>query len=268
MEMVSGKGDIRKMPRKNTIENWSFSSPQELFQYAFDTYVQPDLMQRASDGRLPEGTPIKAIRILFLSDSDAVRVLLNEEVGPITGKVKLKDGIRKDKGEPILKSEIENMVVEVPELEDRDCSHITMIYGMDGWTIAFDTVYNKEYVINSLSKSKEFSSGAKYALELEQWASFNENAFAAGELAAKVLLLTYGDPDFKSKQPQHNTIHSKFNRIQDEKPFNDVLGKLKKNRKRARYSNEPFVLLKEVAESMLGDVDDIIKSVESRIARS
>jgi hypothetical protein len=155
-----------------------------------DLWVTPEVERRQAAGAIPKPFNLHAAQVIFYADARPHEIRLNEEVRAI-GKVKLKQGVSKQKGAPIYSNEIEDYeAFRLPDDEDPNCGHITLHRFADQWSLAFDLIYNKGISSEHLAAAEEFLKSAEAALEQGHYRVVVDNLFSASELAAKALLLT------------------------------------------------------------------------------
>jgi uncharacterized protein (UPF0332 family) len=235
---------------------------EETFKQIMDIWVTPEVILRQDAKKIPRPYDLRAAQIIFHADGRKNEIRLNEEVRAI-GKVKIKKGALKKKGDPVYAHEIENYEsFKLPDNEDPNCGHITIIRFGNQWSLAFDFIYNKGIAAEHIKAAHEFISASKQALVNKHMRVFVDTCFSAAELAAKAILLTTPRPDGNIKM-SHGKIHSRYN--YEAKLGNvdalhkDAFNSLVELRHTARYLNGTLNIKKSKAESL-------IKTVESSIA--
>ena len=240
---------------------------QRVFSQFMELFVTPAVKERQSKGDLPKPFPLHAAQIIFFPDGSKPIVRVNEEVKAI-GQVKLKDGILKAEGDALYANEIEGLEkIKLVEDEFPDCGHATLMKFNNTWTIAFDFRYNKDYSIKHLDTAAEFYESGHTAFEKGHWSAFVDNLFSACELAAKAILLSIQNKDFRDKAT-HKGIHSRFNRFASlgnvKEDHKDVFNRLHIIRGKARYLKGELALSNDEATQMLTAVKELIEYARSR----
>jgi hypothetical protein len=153
--------------------------------------------------------------------------------------MKLKDGIVKAEGDVVGMDELEGISsIHLPETEDSNCGHFTLVLIGNRWHGAFDFRYNKGHARQLLEPAEEFLVTASEAILACRKRAAIDNLFSAAELAAKAYVITtpaQGDRQAK----RHGHIHSRFNiSARDgnvEPEHRSTFNQLTECRRRARY---------------------------------
>lgn len=241
---------------------------EETFKQIMDIWVTPEVIRRQEAKIIPRPYDLRAAQIIFHADGQKNEIRLNDEVRAI-GKVKIKKGLLKKKGDPVYAHEIENYEsFRLPDDEDPNCGHISIIRFGNQWSLAFDFIYNKGIAAEHLNAAREFISTSKQALANNQMRVFVDTCFSAAELAAKAILLTSPRPGENVKM-SHGRIHSRYNLEAKYGNVNashkDALNRLTSLRSSARYLNGILKINKNDAENIINEVEDSIAFVDSRL---
>jgi len=232
-----------------------------------DLFIAPEIKRRQENGELPTPFELKAAQIVFFPDNRKPEVRINSEIKAI-GKVKLKAGVSKKKGDPIHEHEVEGLKeINLTEEDDPDCAHATLIRLADAWIISFDFRHNKGLSKKHVETAKQFYECAEFSLGRKNWTSFVDNLFSAAELVVKSVLLSFPDPIFR-KKATHKGIHYKYNRFADlgnVKPaFRETFNKLYNWRACARYIKKNITISEDEARKLLNIVKEMIEDASHR----
>lgn len=224
---------------------------ERVFRQFMELFVTPSIKERQSKGELPKSFPLHAAQIIFFPDDRKPLVRLNEEV-QANGKIKSIEMFEK---------------MKLVEDQFQDCGHATLLRFNDIWHIAFDFRYNKELSTNHLDTAVEFYELSEVALGKRHWSAFVDNLFSAYELAAKAILLSTPEKEFREKTT-HKHIHSRFNRFARlgniKEDHKDVFNKLSEMRSNARYLKGELNLSDSEAAQMLSTVKEFIDLAKER----
>lgn len=234
-----------------------------------EIWITPEVIRRQAADLISRPYDLKAGQIILHADGRPNEIRLNDEVRAL-GKVKLKAGIaKKSKGDPVYAHEIEGYEsFRLPDDEDPNCGHITIIRFGDQWSIAFDAIYNKGIATAHLSAAKQFITAAQQALASNSLRVFVDTCFSAAELAAKAILLTSPIPGEGHKMT-HGRIHARYN-IQAklgnvDSSHKDALNRLATLRGSARYLNNELKFTHDEARVLIKAVEDAISFGEKRV---
>ncbi|MCZ7681542.1 MAG: hypothetical protein M5U28_23195 [Sandaracinaceae bacterium] len=158
----------------------------------------------------------------------------------------------------------------LPETEDPDCGHATMLQLGARWFVVFDFRYNRGKSEVYLNRAREFLALAEHARAREAWASMVYVLFSAAELAARAELLIVPDPAFERART-HKATATKFNRwahfgnvAVDHK---NALNRLALLRPDAGYAPRPFAIDAGEADALVTAVRELIDWAARRLAR-
>ncbi len=232
--------------------------------------VRPAITRRQAIGDLPVPLSLRAVQVICFADERPNIVRVNDEVQAIA-KVKLRDGVEKHKGENVFADEIEGYeTIVLPETEDPDCGHATMLQLGGRWFVVFDFRYNRGKSEVYLSRAREFLELAEVARARQALASMVYVLFSAAELAARAELLIVADPKFE-RATTHKATITRFNRWAQ---FGNVaidhknaLNRLAQLRPDAGYAPRPFTIAPEEADVLVNTVRELIDWAGSRLAR-
>jgi uncharacterized protein (UPF0332 family) len=244
---------------------------ERVFQQFMDLFITPEVRKRQEAGSLPAPVTLDAAQIIFFPDGRPPKVHINREVSAI-GKVKLKKGVKKDKGDPIFLSDIDGIEDIQPHGEEfADCGHATLMKFGSEWTIAFNFVYNKALSRRHVDTAQQFLEAADFAYEKKLWSALVDNLFSASELCARSLLLGMPDEKYRSKGT-HSTTHNRFNRfgsIGNVDPDHlSAFNRLSQLRSRARYVKSKLELDEAFAKQLLQAVKGLYEQARSRVQKA
>ena len=240
----------------------------KVLQQFMDLFVIPEIRRREENGLLSKPFQLQSAQIIFYPDGRKPIVRLNSEIKAI-GHMKLKDGVSKKAGEPILENEIEGLTgIELSEESESDYGHATLVRLHNHWTIAFDFRYNKGFAKKHLATAQQFMDAATYSFNQKHWAAFADNLFSTCELLAKATLLVFPDPQL-AKKATHRSIQMKYNRFADfgnvKVEYKKTLNKLSGLRDKARYLKSLFSLSETEAANLLQTAGEMIESIKKQL---
>lgn len=239
---------------------------EAIFTQIISIYVNPEIARRVEAGLMAAGTTLTKIQVILFDDGRN-QVRLNEEV-KATWKVKLKKGVRKEKGDPIYDNEVEQFQPAELLDDDLDCAHVTMISVADRWQISFSFQYNQKTARAHLEAAEEFFASAKESMANGRFRPFVDNLFSSSELAVKALLLSLPMDGIKASR-RHSNLHSNYNRLGHSgmvpEELTAAFNTLDKGRYPARYLDANFNLTAADAQKLLDAVRGIIDHAKARI---
>jgi len=247
-------------------ENDSF---HRTFEHAMELWFKPEIIRRQKAGLIEKPYHLRAAQVILFSDGKGNKIRLNDEVA-IIGKIKIKKGISKKKGDPIYLNEIDGIEnFQLPDSEDPDCGHFTVIRMGNTWYGAFDFRYNKGYAKKLISASTEFLDTANYSFSTGRTRATIDNLFSSMELAVKAFIITIPYPSEKKKKT-HRMIDAKFNELSrhgniktdQSKAFN----KLKSLRSAARYLEKNLNISEDELKDLFLQTKDLLDSIKNRVS--
>jgi len=231
----------------------------KILEQFMNLFVLPEIRRRQDAGELEKPLNLIAAQILFFPDGRKPLVRINSEVKAI-GRVELKSGISKKRGDPILESEVDGLG-EISRIDGDypDCGHATFIRIVDRWTIVFDFRYNKDLAQEHVDAAMQFYNAAEFSFNRKHGSSFADNLYSAAELSAKAILLSIAEP----KVDTHRAITARFNRFADlgsvKTEHKEAFNRLYGLRDSARYLKRKFTISDDEALKLLKDVKDMIE---------
>jgi uncharacterized protein (UPF0332 family) len=246
-------------------ENESFHRTLE---HAMKLWFEPEIILRQEAGLIEKPYHLRAAQVILFSDGRRNKIRLNDEVA-IIGKIKIKKGVSKKKGDPIYLDEIDGIEdFKLPDSEDPNGGHFTVLKMGNTWYGYFDFRYNKGYAKNLISASAEFLDAAYESFSKGRTRAAIDNLFSAAELAAKAFVITIPYPSERGKKT-HGIIHTKFNQLsrhgnvetEQRKAFN----KLTNLRSSARYLEKSLNISKDELEDLFLQIKYLLNSVKSRV---
>lgn len=242
-----------------------------IFNQILDLWVRPEIERRQRDGKIGPDFTLRAAQLINYADDRANELRLNDEVQAIA-KVRLKDGVRKEKGDPIRAHELDGVAtVVLPETEDPNCGHATMVQLVDNqWIVVFDFRYNRGRSSLLVDRARQFLAVATHALGQRLWSAFAYNLFTAAELGAKAELLTLPRKELL-KSRSHKAVHSRINEWGNlgnvDRAHVTAFNKLSRLRPNAAYGEAEFLMEAAEATSLHDAVAKLLGEVESRLSR-
>lgn len=238
-----------------------------VFQQIIDIYVGPEIERRRTAGRLPDAFTLHAAQLICSADAVPNQIRLNDEVQAIA-LVRWNKEVPKELGDPVFPHEVEGIeTIVLPETEDPNCGHATLLRFGGQWYVAFDFRYNRGRSLELLAKAEQFRAAATRAHAAAEWSAFAFNLFTAMELAAKAELLVVPDQNLLNAK-SHRTVHSRINKsahlgnvdLEHVSAFNE----LARLRQDAAYSMQPFEVAAVRAEELLEAVVAFLERVRAR----
>jgi len=238
-------------------------------QQLLDMFVEPEIKKRQEAGEAEKPFPLRHAQIIFYPDGTLPSVRLNDEVKTVL-KVKLKEEFREGvkKGDPVYLEQIESVeTTRLPEEEDPNVGHATLLSINGSWLLHFDFIYNKQRSSQHIEAARQFLESASTALDKRHWAVLIDSLCSASELTAKAYLL--GSPDKTIMESKTHKVvasranmHGKLGNLQSHHvaAFNKVWN----IRSRARYLEGELSFTEEEAEELLKNLEEFIAYVESR----
>ena len=186
---------------------------QRALAHLLDVFINPEIKRRQDGGQLPRTFKLRAAQIVFYSDGRKPDIRIDEEVKALA-KVKLKEGVVKNAGDPILASELDGVQeIQLADSDDPDSGHATIVCVGETVFLAFDFVYNKALAAKHIKTGDEFLRAAEQSKAQGHLAAFADNLFSTAELYARAILLNVAPTqDFREKG-SHKAIHARFNRF-------------------------------------------------------
>ncbi len=228
------------------------------FDQAMDIWIKPEIERRKKKGWLKGDFKFSRAQIIF-TPKKLPRIKFNKEV-VVKAKARAKRKILK--GEQVTTSDIssiEEIIVDCPP----NSGHITLIFFLDRWVVAFDSRYNKKKIKEFIKASREFYESAKDNLEKKRLRPFFENCWATAELCSACHFLSLGQDYGKHDENLEN--FKKWSELGNvDKKHSDTLNKLNHLRKSARYlytsefkKENPEIYLQAI-EEMIKDTNKLI----------
>lgn len=241
---------------------------QRTIAHAMELWFEPEIRRRQASGAGPTPYPLRAAQVILYADERPNVVRLNEEVQAV-GETRLKDGISKKAGDPVYAHEIEGLAsIRLPDSEDNNCGHFTLVRLGDHWCLAFDFRYNKGKAAQLLEASEEFLGTASDALAHGRRRAAVDNLFSAAELAAKAYVITTplpGGVEIKT----HGRVQTRFNMFARHGNVDDehrkVFNLLSQQRSKARYVSGDFDISIEQISGWKDDVQGLVNAVRQRV---
>jgi hypothetical protein len=130
-------------------------SAKNLWNHVNEIWINPEIERRKKVGSIPADFRVYAAQIMSFTDGRDNEIRLNEEVKAIliaiasrtlkpNEQFNLEDGI----------SEIKN--IELPEDDDPNAGHLTILKFKGKWTLVFDFRYNKKMARERLAAAGQF----------------------------------------------------------------------------------------------------------------
>lgn len=244
------------------------STFERAISHAMELWFEPEIRRRQQLEGAPDPFPLSAAQVILYPDDRANIVRLNQEVR-VDGRAELKEGVVKDVGDDVTHDEVQAMSVELPNSEDPDCGHFTLVAVGDRWYGSFDFRYNKGKAAELLEAAREFLATATDAIAAGRRRAAIDNLFSAAELAAKAYVVTMplpGDGEIKS----HGHVHSRFNMFSRhgnvDAGHRDAYNTLVVERGRARYVTGHLAASAHDIARWQADVQGLIDSIADRVA--
>lgn len=183
----------------------------KIFEQVMELWILPEIDRRQAGGKLEKPVALRKAQVVFHADGRGCEVRLNDEARIvatiITARPRTINAGDELYDEDIAAFETETM--SLPEDDDPNAGHISLLNFRGAWHIAGDLWFNRSLVARHLAVATEFLESARYALKEHQIHVFVDNLFSAAELGAKAYLLGLMEVSTKTK---HRAIHTRFNR--------------------------------------------------------
>lgn len=160
-----------------------------LFNHVMEIWVNPEIERRKKDGKMSASYSIDKIQVI-IPPGQIPSVRLNDEVKAII-LAKLKPGIKEKKkdGDLIYLNEMDHLIkISLPEDENPDYGHLTMLLLGNSWNIYFDFRTNKRKAYERYEVGKEFLQAAEKNMK-DSKPAIRKLAIAIVELLPVELLL-------------------------------------------------------------------------------
>jgi hypothetical protein len=236
--------------------------------HAMEIWFEPEIRRRQELSGSTEPFPLQAAQAILFADGRPNVIRLNSEV-QVQGMVELKAGVAKTPGDEVLYEDIQGMSVVLPETEDPNCGHFTVVAIGDRWYGSFDSRYNKGKAADLLSAAEEFLGAASDAISAGRARPAVDNLFSAAELAANAFIIASpfpGDPEVGG----HGFVHSRFNLFARdgnvEPDHRRAFNSLSSWRTKARYVTGRLTVSDEQIARWYEDVEDMVRSVRERLS--
>jgi len=174
------------MEQNSKLNNDDFS--KNTFQHLMNFFILPEINKRQAKGELPIPVELIKVQIVFYPDERRHQIRINDEVSAIA-ELKLKKGVGKKKGEPIIQHETEGIgEIQLTQKDDPNCAHVLLLNIGEKWLLSYDFRYNKALSKEFIKRSNEFIECAEFSYQKKYWGSFVDNLFSASELLATSIL--------------------------------------------------------------------------------
>ncbi len=242
---------------------------ERVVQQAMQLWFEPEIQRRQQAGLLEVPFSLRAAQVIMFADERPYVIRLNEEV-QIAGKARLKNVQGLTKGDIISGDQIDEIQGwMLPETEDPNCGHLTIVIFRGRVYISFDFRYNKALSSELLSAADEFLKTAGDSLSRGDLRVAVDTLFSAAELAAKAFIVSTPFPGKRPKR-QHKFIQTQVNvqgklgNIDDE--FRGTFNRLFNMRRAARYLEEGLSVEPSELEAMEKTVKSFIGNTRPRIS--
>src|ERR1043165_4187837 len=172
-----------------------------IFQIAF----APEIRERFKSKKLGNDFMLMAAQLIQPPDGPQI-IRLNDEVRGLP-LIRLSRPI--EKGDPVLVSDMKDLVSFDVDESELDCGHFTMFWHGSGWTINFDLRSGRAKSAQMIESAKQFFAAARYSFEKGHAGPCIDNLFSACELLSKAHLILHRSQAAKAKT--HRTVSSAVN---------------------------------------------------------
>lgn len=242
---------------------------QKAFEHIWDLFLIPEINRRQERGEIKPPIIIKKAQILFFPDNRQPEIRINEQTN-IKAKIKLRDGVVLNVGDTVYEDAIENIEeITLPENENKDCGHATLIKFKDKWFFEFDFIYNKALSNRHISNASQFIDAAEYSLMKNNISVFIDNLYSAAELLAKAFLLCFNPNVNLRSKGNHKAILTHYNLFAHLKnvknEYADALNQLSKLRYPARYIEGEYSISKEKSIHLLNTIKEMFEETRKNV---
>ena len=231
-----------------------------LFNHVMEIWVNPETERRKKAGKIPENYFIDKIQVV-IPPGQVPFIRFNDEVKAII-LAKAKPGIKEKKkdGDLIYQNELDHLVkISLPEDENPNYGHLTMLLLDNHWHIYFDFRTNRQKSYERYKAGKEFLEAAENNIKGSKRV-FVDNLFSAVELFVTSQLFIMSEEKYVNK-PTHRYTTSRYNdfiKIGNYKnEFKDLFNKLGGLRNKGRYLSGAFSLSDIDAKEMIKTAHDL-----------
>jgi len=230
------------------------------FQQVMDIFILPEVERRQEIGDLSKPLVIQKVQLIFFPDDRKAIVRFNDEVDALA-KVKLKEGISKEKGDPIYSQEIDRLKdIELTEDDDPDCAHVLIFHIDQKWFFSFDFRYNKDISKRYIDRANEFIQGAEFYYIQNHMGPFADNLYSAIELLAHAILMLFRDrvvTESKSHGPLKNRFNHYIHQGNLKHEYAQAFNSLATQRSKGRYLRGEIRITQADAETLLKHVKEM-----------
>jgi len=211
----------------------SLAGPYMTIVHMFQLAFTPEIERRLAAGSLDEKFVLWAAQLIQSENGQMVR--LNDE---IRGVMHAKMGRPVEKGEPVLFSDLRDVVDFDVEESELNCGHFTMIFDGAGWRVFFNFQWGRAESLSTIELADQFLAVARYAASQGHTGPAIDNMFSACELLSKARLILHRDQAVQSKT--HGGISSAINSWGKlgnvDSRFLKLFNRMSRARSGARYS--------------------------------
>jgi hypothetical protein len=172
-----------------------------MFQIAFS----PEIQRRLEAGQLSDDFQLIAAQMIQPEATPAI-IRLNSEVRGVT-LIRATRPI--EKGEPVLVSDMRDLVEFDVEEAELDCGHFTVFWYGTGWTGTFDFRSGRARCAQMVESARQFLSVARFAADNGHARPSIDTLFSACELLSRAQLILSRSPAAKAKR--HGSVSSAIN---------------------------------------------------------
>jgi uncharacterized protein (UPF0332 family) len=183
----------------------------KIFEQVMELWILPEVDRRQASGKLEKPIALRKAQVVFHADGRDREVRINDEAR-IVVTIRTARPRTINAGDELYDEDIaaiETETMSLPEEDDPNAGHISLLNFRGAWHIAGDFRFNRSLVERHLAVATEFLESARYALKEQKIHVFTDNLFSAAELGAKAYLLGLMQVSTKTN---HSAIHARFNR--------------------------------------------------------
>lgn len=236
------------------------------FNQTIETFIKPEIENRRKKGKIDDGFELRGFQII-MNLGQASEVRLNKEI-KIAADVKVNKSVKK--GDLIRIKDVTGFHGFMLTKDDENAGHITGIIIDGSWILSFNFQRNTQIRQEILDTAEEFLKAAESSFKRAHYKAFHENLFSAMEAAVKATLIFLPDENLLSIK-KHSPWKTKINLWNKQGNINadyvDLYNSLFKNRNKARYSHEPFIMKKRTARKMLKLATEFISELKESLPK-
>lgn len=265
------KGDIVGVGFQfNVSDHYSEESKLVMIQNTLNDFVYPEIMRRIEEGKINSKYQVRFAQIIMYSDHRKNEILLNDEVRLILN-VTFKDNQSFKPQELVRFEKMDKLLGIYPSPKNHpNAAHVMLVKFNGKWHFAANFVYNRKFVEEKFSASRDYMKAVKNAFKESNWNPFVDNLFTVTELSAQSILELHHHNKYSHTQT-HQSTTKLFKAFCENgnapMEFFHQYEELVRERKKARYlrgtHGKKYTIAKNKAENYLTITINMLKYTEN-----